>query len=195
MTDSIRLVNLSKNYGEEKILDGLNLAFPLASLSIVRGCSGIGKTTLLRILAGLSSADGGQIIWPEAFVPRISMQFQEERLLDHLSARANIKLFSKSEDNEIYQALKELNLPLEEKPVCELSGGMRRRVSLARAVLSKHNLLLLDEPFSALDEKAQQLAYTFIMKNHRQQENTVILVSHLIPEGAKLKTEQIFYLS
>ena len=157
------LRDIHKAYGENRVLDGFSHTFPEGSVTCVLGRSGCGKTTLLRLIAGLESPDAGQILG----VPGdgLSMVFQEDRLPPHLSAAGCLRcVLRKSPDREanIAGALRALQIDEPpDKPVREFSGGMRRRVALARALLYPARLVLLDEPFKGLDAATRAKAVAF----------------------------------
>lgn len=151
----IQLSNLSKCYGEppKTVFSNLNMELRVG-MNTLMGPSGIGKTTIANILAGLTKPDSGDVVMkPQAFV--VSCVFQEERLLEYMSAIKNVLLVC-PEGKKKLQAAKEL-LCLAglgdalNKQTAELSGGMKRRVSLCRALIAEHDLLILDEPFKGLD--------------------------------------------
>ena len=145
----LRVENLCKSYDGRPILKGITFrAGP--GITCLMAPSGAGKTTLLRILLGLEMPDSGTVSVPE----RMAAVFQEDRLLEHLSARGNLRFALGAVSPEAEALLKELGLADEgAKPVAEYSGGMRRRVALARALLSSSEALVLDEPFTGLDEE------------------------------------------
>ena len=139
------------------------------------GPSGCGKTTLLRLIAGLETPESGEI----EGVGKLGFLFQEDRLISHLTARKNVALVLTGRDTDARAgaALEALGLSDSmDKPARELSGGMARRVAIARAVLFESKLLLLDEPFRGLDEqtRAQAAAWTATHTAGR----TVIAVTH-----------------
>ena len=148
----IQLKNVSFAYGEKTILTNLNHTFPDRGIFAVMGESGEGKTTLLRLLCGLEKPCDGEI---QSTHQRVAVAFQEPRLIPWLSCESNIN-FVLSKEKQAYGLAKKLLQELEldesaEKPPSELSGGMKQRLSLARALAAEADLLLLDEPFSALD--------------------------------------------
>lgn len=140
----------------------------------VRGASGIGKTTLLRLLMGLETPDAGCITGREGlqFLP----VFQEDRLVEHWSAVGNVSLVCA--DAVRVRTLLCALLPEDaiDQPVRTLSGGMRRRVALARALAAEGDVLVLDEPFAGLDEQTQRQA-TAVMEQYRAG-RTLVVVSH-----------------
>ncbi len=175
---NITLRNIRKAYGGHIVLDGLSHVFPEGTVTCITGRSGCGKTTLLRLVAGLEAPDSGEI----AGVPEggISMVFQEDRLPPRLTAAACLRcVLAKRPEREAHigEALEALGLAGEaKKPVSEFSGGMRRRVALARALLYPSPLVLLDEPFKGLDEATRRQAVDFARP--LLDGRTVLLVTH-----------------
>jgi NitT/TauT family transport system ATP-binding protein len=172
------LQNLCKAYGGHVVLDGLTHTFPHGAVTCVTGPSGSGKTTLLRLIAGLEAADGGSI----RGVPEdgISMVFQEDRLPPHLSAANCLRCVLKkspSREGRIAEALAALGLSeASGQSVRAFSGGMRRRVALARALLFPSPLVLLDEPFKGLDTDTRRRAVDFTLSALAGR--TTLLVTH-----------------
>ena len=150
------LRDLCKAYGANRVLDRLNFSFPGGRISCVQGPSGCGKTTLLRLIAGLEAPDSGEIRGADG--KKISAVFQENRLLENLTAEKNILLTARSgfTRTDARKLLDELGLSdAAQRRTCELSGGMRRRVAVARALAADYELLLLDEPLTGLDDDAR----------------------------------------
>ena len=150
------LHEVCKSFGENRVLDRLNWRFPGGQISCVQGPSGCGKTTLLRLIAGLEAPDSGEIRGADG--KKISAVFQENRLLENLTAEKNILLtarpgFTRTDARKL---LNELGLSdTAQRRTCELSGGMQRRVAVARALAADYELLLLDEPLTGLDDDAR----------------------------------------
>ena len=149
----------------------------------IRGTNGIGKTTLLNILAGIDSADSGSVRFlADTNVTdgrRVSMVFQEDRLLDSFDAYTNIRaVYGNTYDTGfIRKQFEAVGLAdYEGKPVLKLSGGMKRRIAIVRAVLSDAPVLLLDEPFKGLDELIKEQTLRYINRNCR--DKMIILVTH-----------------
>ena len=160
----LTIQNLRKAYGGHVVLDGFSHVFPDGRVTAVEGRSGCGKTTLLRLIAGLEKPDGGTI----SGVPAggLSMMFQEDRLPPQLTAAGCLRAVLKrtpDRDARIDAALSDLGLSGDAliQPVSAFSGGMRRRVALARALLYPSPLVLLDEPFKGLDAATRQSAVAF----------------------------------
>jgi len=170
--------NLSKSYDGRIVLNGLTHTFPHGSLTCVTGKSGCGKTTLLRLIAGLEASDAGTI----QGVPEggISMVFQEDRLPPQLSAADCLRCVLKKDprrEARIAEALEALGLAeASDQSVSEFSGGMRRRVALARALLFPSPLVLLDEPLKGLDAATRRQAVDFTQP--RLAGRTTLLVTH-----------------
>lgn len=148
----IKLKKLSFSYCEKKVLKDLNYTFPDKGVFAIMGESGEGKTTLLRLLAGLENPSAGEI---DSTHRKVAFAFQEPRLLPWLNCENNIKfVLSKEKQSSNISATLLRDFELEEYAKAlpsALSGGMKQRLSLARALATRADLLLLDEPFSALD--------------------------------------------
>jgi NitT/TauT family transport system ATP-binding protein len=182
----IELHSLCKSFDGRGILRNLSAAFPDGQITCIVGPSGCGKTTLLNLILGLLLPDSGEITGLPS--GRITAVFQEDRLLPHLSARENLLLTTGRALAEIDAALSALSLNPEEKsPVKTYSGGMQRRVSLARGVLFAADALLLDEPFRGLDEETRAQAVEFVKQEWK--DRLVILVTH-DPEEARMMGAQ-----
>lgn len=176
---------LTKAFGGRRVLDGLNWTIEAGELWCIRGASGIGKTTLLRLLLGLETPDGGSV--HRAAGLRFAPVFQEDRLLPGRSALENCSVFCGAPESRSSAVLGAL---LDEpdaltKPVEQLSGGMRRRVALARALLAESDVLCLDEPFAGLDPETRTRAWDAVLR--WREGRTLLLVSHeFTPERAKI---------
>jgi len=166
---------VSKRYGESTVLDRISHSFEPMSRTCIMGASGQGKTTLLRLVAGLESSDGGKV---EKTNGKVSMVFQEDRLCENVNAIKNAMLGAKDVTKEkATRMLCALGLDGHlTKPVRSLSGGMRRRVSIARALLSDAKLILLDEAFKGLDEETKGDVIRVV--NRKTKKKTVIAVTH-----------------
>ena len=181
----IKVDHVSKAYGEQQILRDLCCVFPEGKTTCIRGRSGCGKTTLIRLLLGLDIPDKGKI---EVISDRkISAVFQEDRLCENLSAASNIRLVCTEtiSDRELEEAYKAVAL---QKPVRELSGGMRRRVSILRALLADSDCVIMDEPLRGLDEKTRTKTIDYILK--KTEGKTLIFVTHEEQEAVWLKADK-----
>ena len=168
--------NLSKSYGEVEVLNNYSEVFKEGKVSILTGSSGVGKTTLIRILMGLEKSDSGKVTGLEG--KRISAVFQDDSLCSNLSVLSNIRLVCDDIDRNIVEKNLEL-LGLKDcidKRVRELSGGMKRRVAILRAILYEFDVLIMDEPFKGLDTDTKKKVINFISDNIKNK--IVILISH-----------------
>lgn len=169
----IRVEHLSKSYGGAPVLTDLSAVFP-KGVTCVTAPSGTGKTTLLRLLLGLERPDGGAIYGADC---RWAAVFQEDRLLEHLPAAANLRFALGSVPPEAAGLLERLGLSLgDSRPVREWSGGMKRRLALARALLAPSEALALDEPFTGLDEENRVRCLALIQEAGKGK--PVILATH-----------------
>lgn len=170
---------------DRPVLDGFSLELPEAGVVCLTGPSGCGKTTLLRVLAGLATPERGALAGLDG--RRVAVVFQEDRLLPWETAVENVVT---TQDAEAHRRAAEwlgelgLGASLHLRPA-DLSGGMRRRVALARALAAEPDLLLLDEPFTGLDEASWRLAAGLIAAAppHR----LTVLVTHAPAQADALR--------
>ncbi len=201
----IELQNISKQFTGYTALDNINLSIATGDLIALLGPSGCGKTTLLRIIAGLESADSGKIILEGKDTTNLSPReknvgfvFQHYALFRRLNVFENVafglkvlersKRPSKSEINDRVEHLLKLvqmEWAIKRYP-SQLSGGQRQRVALARALAVNPKVLLLDEPFSALDAKVRQELRRWLRKLHEEIHVTSIFVTHDQEEALEL---------
>lgn len=169
--------HLWKRYGDKQVFQDYSLRIRQGTVSAIMAPSGAGKTTLIRLLAGLETADSGTISGLDG--KKVSMVFQEDRLCSHLSAVMNIRFVCDKNisKNQICNELQQVGLGGSElRPVSELSGGMKRRVALVRALLVPYDILILDEPFKGLDEEMKEKVMDYTKE--KSSGKTVILVTH-----------------
>lgn len=187
----LEIKSVSKSYGEKKVFDNFSLTLPDKGVYAICTPSGSGKTTLLRLIAGLEKPDSGEIILPEN--AEISVVFQEDRLLSALDVRGNIKAVLGGTDKSrrlADECLERCGLSgVAEKPVSSLSGGMKRRVAIARAIAFGGNILLLDEPFKGLDDETKRMTADFIFENKRNR--LTIMITHILSEAETYADEII----
>ena len=173
--------SLCKTFGEETVLHDLSFSAG-EGVTCIMAPSGSGKTTLLRLLLGLDTADSGTITTPPN--TKWAAVFQEDRLLEQLDAAGNLA-FALGKGNWRQRAeemLDSLGLSYEDpKPVAEYSGGMKRRLALARALLAEADILVLDEPFTGLDENNRLEAAECI---RREKGKCILLVTHREEDAA-----------
>ena len=180
----IAVKNVYKAYGDKKVLNDISVAFPDGRCTCIMAESGKGKTTLLRLIMGMEAPDSGSITGvPE----RLSVVFQEDRLCEDFSIAANIRMVLNKDtdrsDDDIRKLLSELSLDEDiETPVSKLSGGMKRRVAIARAIAYDSDWLILDEPFKGLDETTRDKVIDTIT----QKRKSVIMVSHNLAEAERM---------
>ena len=183
-----QLVGVSKKFGDEEVIHDFSATFPAGKVTAVMGPSGRGKTTLLRIIAGLETPDSGEVKWSPSN-PRKTFIFQEDRLLEHIDGVGNIALINPNlEEAEIIEAMAEVGLePEKGKPIADYSGGMKRRIALLRALMAKGDVVLLDEPFKGLDSETRAKTAAYLTK--ATSGKTVILVTHDREDCNLLNTE------
>lgn len=184
----LMIKEITKSYGKQKVLENISFNLNESERICIYGKSGIGKTTLLRIIAGLEKADSGKI----TFVGKVSMVFQEDRLLENTDVYTNLYcvLGSRFDKAEVDIHLKEVGLEgAGNKIVSELSGGMKRRVAIVRCMMKSSEIILLDEPFKGLDTILKDNIIRYVVKylNGR----AVIMVTHDISEAEKIQAEII----
>ena len=148
----LQLKNVSKAFQGRGVVTDFSLSLEPEERVCLMGPSGSGKTTLLRLLCGLEEPDSGERIARPGL--RFAMVFQENRLIESLDALGNVSLCCRCSPEAVRECLLALDLPEDRLtcPVWEFSGGMKRRVALARALLAPSDVLLLDEPYKGLDE-------------------------------------------
>ena len=176
MDKRIVVSGIYKSYNGQQVLNDFSQVFSSGTINCVMGNSGIGKTTLMRILMGLEKPDSGSV---DSSGVRFSAVFQDNRLVEQLTAVANVKMVLPKNvtTNMIEESIKEI-LPAEclYKSVSELSGGMKRRIAIVRAMLSKSDAVILDEPFTGLDVDTKKQVMEYV-KRHADG-RIIILVTH-----------------
>ncbi|MCC8183032.1 MAG: ATP-binding cassette domain-containing protein [Clostridiales bacterium] len=178
---------LCKRYGPLTVLDRVSLSFPAGACVAIMAPSGSGKTTLFRLLAGLEAPDEGRLLGFDQ--SKIAMVFQEDRLCGHLSPVTNVALVQPRPDRAAIRRELETILPSGclDRPVNTLSGGMKRRAAIVRAMLAPSDVLLLDEPFTGLDEENRENVIRFVRE--RQKGRLLLMTTHLREEAAALGAE------
>jgi phospholipid/cholesterol/gamma-HCH transport system ATP-binding protein len=199
----IKLTNLHKAFGNQKVLNGLNLTLPDGQITAIIGPSGEGKSVLLRHIIGLMQPDSGQIeVDGETIIgirrsemnrirEKFGMLFQNAALFDSMNIFENVAFplqektsLSKEEiRTRVLSALEDVGLKnVEQKYTDELSGGMKKRVGLARALLLNPQIILFDEPTTGLDPIIKRAIHQLIKETHDKFGFTAVIVSHEIPD-------------
>lgn len=203
---SILVENLSKTFGDFQALDHINLEIKAECLVALVGGSGSGKSTLLRIIAGLDAPDQGRIWLAGRNATSLSVQereigfvFQNYALFKHMTVYENIAfglsirdLTSTTIANRVKQLLQLIQLEeFASRYPNQLSGGQRQRVALARALAIEPKVLLLDEPFGALDSKVRKGLRNWLRRLHEQVPVTTVFVTHDQQEAMEVASEII----
>ena len=189
MSDQVFLKNVTKSFGSNIVLKDFSLSIPSGSALCLMGPSGIGKTTVFRLLLGLTVPEAGKV----GVIAPMSAVFQEDRLVESVSALSNLRLVTgRSKDASNLRLLSVLGLNEEvQKPVKEFSGGMKRRVAIARALAVDFQFLLLDEPFKGLDEQTKRKTAQ-VIKSHSAGK-TLLLISHDVQDAALLGADILHF--
>lgn len=200
----ITFTNVSKRYGDTVVLSEIELEIPNGQTTVIVGQSGSGKTTLLRMVNGLIKPDSGRLevfgdLVPEEnienFRRKIGYAVQGAGLFPHVSVKENIVLIarlvgwsSQDLDERFEMLMRQMELPLDlsDRIPNELSGGQQQRVGLCRALMLKPKLLLLDEPFSAVDPLTRLELYEVVEKLISNEAVSIVMVSHDLGEAKRL---------
>ncbi|HAQ59435.1 MAG TPA: sulfate ABC transporter ATP-binding protein [Microbacterium sp.] len=198
---AVRIERVGKRFGDgQLVLDDITLDIAPGEFVCLLGASGCGKSTLLNLIAGLDRPTSGRIETP---APGAAVMFQESALMPWLTARRNVELalrlrgVPRAERREKALALlNTVNLAdAADKRSHELSGGMRQRVALARALAQDRPILLMDEPFAALDAITRDLLHEELERVWRATGRTIIFVTHNVREAARLGQRVILLTS
>lgn len=200
----VQLSGVGKRYGEKQVLNDIELSFPQNSISAIVGASGSGKTTLLRLINALEQADAGEIrVWGKpqprddlvSFRRSMGYSVQGAGLLPHLRVFDNVTLVArlqgrsadevKARATQLFERM-HLAPELGERYPNELSGGQQQRVGLCRALMLRPRLLLLDEPFSAVDPITRTQLYQHFSALQDVEQVATLLVTHDMREAVRL---------
>ena len=192
----IVLENIYKEFKDKCIFERANYIFKDKNISFILGPSGVGKTTLLKILMGLETIENGKIKGIDN--RKISAVFQEDAFCEEMSCINNIRLVRRNIDREkLENYFKKMDmLDYIDRPVKNLSGGMKRRLAIIRAMAYNGDTYIMDEPFKGLDEETKKTVIDFLLENIR--EKTVIIVTHDLEEVEYIKKSRecdIYYLN
>lgn len=205
MDTAIEFKHVKKVYGEKVIIDDFNLKITPGEFLTVVGSSGCGKTTILKMINGLIIPDEGQVLVHDQCTQGVDLielrrgigyAIQGSVLFPHMTVAQNIayvpNLLNKNDKKRTYEALSKwmkivgLDEELIHRYPSELSGGQQQRVGIARALAASPDILLMDEPFGAVDEITRSTLQDEILRIHHQENITIIFVTHDINEALKL---------
>ncbi|MBQ9699061.1 MAG: ABC transporter ATP-binding protein [Lachnospiraceae bacterium] len=202
----LKAENISKMFDGELIIDHINIELHKGEIVSILGVSGVGKTTLFNILSGLMKPDNGCVYMEDKDVTgvsgNVSYMLQKDLLLSHLKIIDNVSLplvingMKKRQAREIVRPLfAQFKLEgCEDKYPCQLSGGMRQRAAFFRTYMSSKGVVLLDEPFSALDTLTKSAMHQWYMDVIKDMDISTIFITHDIDEAIRL-SDRIYVLS
>lgn len=213
MPKVIEIKNLSFNYGATEILSSLDFSVESGDYVALVGPNGAGKTTLMRLMLGLEIANQGQVLlfsedsrsfhdWHllgylpqsfKAFNPLFPATVKEVVRLGLLASKSWPRRFHKQDEEIVLETLKLMDISdLENKLISELSGGQEQRVFLARALVAKPRLLILDEPGTGLDPQARDNFFALIKKLNQEEGMTIILITHDISQSGQYANKLMY---
>ena len=201
----VQLKNINKIFRNgKKVIENFNLIIYKSDFITILGKSGSGKTTILKILCGLLKVTSGKVIWPtstytnsEKNPANLSVVFQESNLLPWLNVFENVflplklkKINSSKGKKEVKKIINLVGLgEFQEYFPNQLSGGMKMRVAIARALVTKPKVILMDEPFAALDEITRFKLNDDLLRIYKKYKLTIIFITHSIYESAYLSNK------
>jgi len=201
----IHLADICRDYGRHRALDHVDLTIESGSLAVFVGPTGCGKSTLLELIAGLQTPtrgtvaiDGEDVVGPRHDTVLI---FQHHNLFDWLTVRDNVAFGLRHRGLSRQEARRRAVEQLErvgltkfaDRVPAELSGGMRQRVGLARALVVSPRLLLMDEPFGSLDHQTRRIMQRYLLSTWRQSKATIVLVTHDLDEALRLADRIVMF--
>ena len=201
----IEINNLSKSYGDKKILNQIDLAFESGSITGIVGPNGAGKTTLIKILAQLIKPSNGEIRLISnsknlsGLKEQIGYLGDESLLYEHLSPLENLNFFTKLyglniPEDKVIELINEVGLNFfRYDPIKTFSKGMIQRLAIARAIIHQPKILLLDEPYSGLDQKGIKLLNN-IIRNFKMENRLILIITHDFEQAATL-CDRIIHLN
>ena len=184
----IELNDVSAGYGLENVINGISVKIPPGGHLCIMGESGIGKTTLLKVIAGLLECHKGSVTVPQ----KVSVVFQENRLCPWLSAYDNVRLAVPDMPADVVRPHLEKLLGESgcDRRADELSGGMKRRCEIVRAMLADSDAVVMDEPFAGLDEDNRSIAVKYILDNIGPRQ--LIVSTHDLKDAVRLQADVFF---
>ena len=184
----IELDDVSAGYGLENVINGISVKIPPGGHLCIMGESGIGKTTLLKVIAGLLECHKGSVTVPQ----KVSVVFQENRLCPWLSAYDNVRLAVPDMPADVVRPHLEKLLGESgcDRRADELSGGMKRRCEIVRAMLADSDAVVMDEPFAGLDEDNRSIAVKYILDNIGSRQ--LIVSTHDLKDAVRLQADVFF---
>lgn len=188
---SIRVSNLNKTYLIENrpfaALEGFTASFSLDKISVILGRSGAGKTTLIRLIAGLEAPTAGHIEGAEGL--NLKMIFQESRLMPWLTVQDNVRFWAKNKALPS-DLLQKMGLDhFKTLFPAQISGGMAQKTALARALFAQPKLIIMDEPFASLDYFSRRELQRLVLSVQAQEKLGIIFITHNVDEAALLGDE------
>ncbi len=203
----IRLSRVQKSFGSQRVLDGLDLTIPPGQITVILGQSGSGKSVILKHIIGLMKPDSGEIFVNDTDITRLNdrelnevrkqfgMLFQDAALFDSMTVGENVAFplveHTRRTKNDIRriveEKLEQVGLPgVTKKMPSELSGGMRKRAGLARAIALDPKIILFDEPITGLDPIMSDAIDNLIVSTQRQTQATCVVITHNIASTFKI---------
>lgn len=204
--DKLELKNINFCYNNKKILEDISISINKCETVSILGDSGVGKTTLFKIILGLLEQDSGQILIDDkiidnrigcfGYMPQKDLLLEYKNIYDNISLPLVIKKYKASEIEKIvFEEIDKFGLKdLMYKYPSQLSGGQRQRVSFLRAYMFLSNVILLDEPFSSLDTNNKYKLYDWLKDISKKKNLSNILITHDLNE-AKILSDKVYFLS
>ncbi len=184
----IEIKELYKNFDNKVVLNNISFTINEKGITGLMATSGAGKTTIINIILGFLNADSGSI---NNLPNNIAVVFQEDRLLEWITPLKNIKICENIELEKIDKIFNQFKID-NTKPVSKLSGGMKRRVAIARAILYKSEFIILDEPFKGLDDKTKKIVMDIIIKE--SEKKPILFITHNIDEIKYFNLNNVEYV-
>jgi len=190
----ISIKALTKRFGEKTVFDSFSEELPANGVTVIMGESGCGKTTLINILMGFEKPDSGEIT---GIPDRISAVFQDDCLSEDFSALSNLKAVTgrKISKSVLVNYLAAVGLTGKDilRPVKELSGGMKRRVAITRALVADGELLIMDEPFKGLDSEMRREVMELVLDDTKSKRRGLVVITHDQNEAEMLGADKLIY--